>query len=48
LAATSLDHLIGAGEQHRWHFEAECLRGFEIDTQLEFTGRNGISPALAP
>jgi hypothetical protein len=30
------DHLIGAAEQHRWHFEAERFRSLEIDTQLEF------------
>src|SRR5712664_3381681 len=29
------DHLIGAGEQRRWHFEAELFRSLEIDTQLE-------------
>src|SRR5882672_1160184 len=34
--ATSLDHLIGAAEQHRWHFEAERFRSLEIDNQLEF------------
>ena len=33
---TSLDHLVSAGEQHRWHFEAERFRSLEIDTQLEF------------
>lgn len=32
----SLDHLIGAAEQHRWHFEAERFRGLEIYHQLEF------------
>src|SRR6185437_15787353 len=34
--ATSLDHLIGAAEQHRWHFQAERFRGLEIDDQREF------------
>jgi hypothetical protein len=24
--AGSFDHLIGAAEQHRWHFEAERFR----------------------
>src|SRR5262245_51742807 len=35
-SARSLDHLIGAAEQHRRHFEAERVRGPEIDAQLEF------------
>ena len=34
----SFDHLVGAGEQRRWHFEAERLRGFEIDDEFELGG----------
>jgi hypothetical protein len=32
---TSLDHFVGAGKQRRWDREAERLRGFALDYQLE-------------
>src|SRR5262249_40801231 len=33
-----LDHLIGAGEQRRWHRKAKRLGGLEIDGELKFGG----------
>ena|SRR5258705_135497 len=35
--STSLfDHLVGAGQQRRWHDDAKRLCGLQIDHQVEF------------
>jgi hypothetical protein len=31
----SFDHLVGTGEQRRWHVDAERLGGAQIDQKLE-------------
>ena len=37
--STSLfDHLVGAGQQRRWHDDAKRLCGLQIDNQLELRG----------
>src|SRR5438105_8121649 len=33
--ASSFDHLVGAGEECRWHNDAKRLCGLQIDHQLE-------------
>ena len=35
---TLFDHLVGAGEQLRWHSELERSGGLKIDDQRDFCG----------
>src|SRR6516162_4485942 len=34
----SLDHLVGACKEYRWHVAAECLGGLEVADQLKLRG----------
>src|SRR3954465_10374183 len=33
--AHSFDHLVGAGKQHRWHFEAKHFGGDQVDGEIK-------------
>src|SRR3954451_12654728 len=38
-SASSFDHLVGAGEEGRWYFQAKRPRGFEVDHEFVFGWR---------
>jgi hypothetical protein len=45
----SFDHLIGAGQNGRRDFEAECLRGRKVYDEINFVGcSTGRSPGFEP
>ena len=39
MATVLFDHLVGAGEERRWHGEAELLGGLEVDHEFVLGGR---------
>ena len=49
LAPHSFDHLVGAGEQCRWHINSQRLRGLHVDDHLVLIGVcTGRSTGFAP